>query len=102
MSQTRILESRIYKGQMIKKKNQAKKNIRESRVQSRKVLNLTNNQEHGNYNHEILFSYSSGWQKFRSLAMSKIDKDIEKQLILLPNGGNYYYKQPQSFWRTVQ
>lgn len=57
------------------------KNIKESNVQSRKVFNLTNNQEHGNYNHdEILLSNSSGWQKFRSLEISKM------------LGGNYYFK----------
>ena len=80
MSQSRILESRIYKGQTSKKKIR-QKDIKESNVQSRKVFNLINNQEHGNYNHdEILLSYSSGWQKFRSLEISKI------------LGGNYYFK----------
>ena len=55
-----------------------------SNVQSRKVFNFTNNQEHGNYNlDEILLSYSSGWQKFRSLEISKIDKGIEKHYSLM-------------------
>ena len=58
----------IKDGQVRKKIRQ--KAIGESNVQSRKVFNLTNNQKHGNYNHdEILFSYLSGWQKFRRLAI---------------------------------
>lgn len=48
------------------------------------MFNLTNNQEHGNYNpDEILLPNSSGWQKFRSLEISKIDVDIEKHYSLM-------------------